>query len=83
MIIYNTIMIVFYTKDKIVLVLMQCTNVDVFCTFQLFPFVEFQLHSRLINKMKVKGMNAVFDLSTQVAIGDTMLVAIAVSLLRT
>ena len=41
--------------------------------------MEFQLHSRLINKMKVKGMNAVFGLSTQVAIGDTMLVAIAVS----
>ena len=51
----------------------------VYVFFQLFPFVEFQLHSRLINKTKVKGMNAVFDLSTQVAIGDTMLVAIAVS----
>ena len=66
------------TSQKIFFVLI----VNIIVLFQLFPFVEFQLHGRLINKMKMKGMNAVFGLSTQVAVGDTMLVAIAVSLLN-
>ena len=59
-----------------------CTHYLSVClsvSIQLFPFIEYQLHNKLLSKMKLKGMNAVFGLRTQVAVGDTMLVAIAVS----
>ena len=43
------------------------------------PFLEYNLHSRLLNKMRMKGMNAIFNLRVRITVGDTMTVAIAVS----
>lgn len=39
------------------------------------PFLEYELHRRLINKLKVKGMNAIFGLKV-----STQLVCICVGL---
>lgn len=41
------------------------------------PFLEYELHRVLINKLKAKGMNAIFGLRTQVAIGERMIALIA------
>ncbi|CRK86205.1 CLUMA_CG000139, isoform B [Clunio marinus] len=41
------------------------------------PFLEYELHRLLINKLKVKGMNAIFRLSVQVTVGDKMMALIA------
>lgn len=41
------------------------------------PFLEYELHRLLINKLKVKGMNAVFGLSVQVTVGEKMMALIA------
>ena len=44
----------------------------------LLPFLEYELHSLLYNKLRVKGMNGVFGLKTQVSIGEKMMIAMAV-----
>ncbi|KAJ1532358.1 hypothetical protein ONE63_000960 [Megalurothrips usitatus] len=41
------------------------------------PFLEYELHRMLLNKLKVKGMNAIFGLKVQVSIGERMLVGLA------
>ncbi|XP_069698680.1 C2 domain-containing protein 5 isoform X4 [Periplaneta americana] len=41
------------------------------------PFLEYELHRVLINKLKVKGMNSIFGLKVQVSIGERMLVGLA------
>lgn len=41
------------------------------------PFLEYELHRILINKIKVKGMNAVFGLKIKISIGVRALVGIA------
>jgi hypothetical protein len=41
------------------------------------PFLEYELHRLLINKLKVKGMNAIFRLKVQVTIGDKIMSLIA------
>eukprot|EP00118_Oscarella_pearsei_P012481 m.92430 g.92430 ORF g.92430 m.92430 type:complete len:987 (+) comp36731_c0_seq28:28-2988(+) len=41
------------------------------------PFLQHDLHRQLLNKLKVKGMNAVFGLRIQVTVGESLLVAIA------
>ncbi|XP_023709437.1 C2 domain-containing protein 5 isoform X3 [Cryptotermes secundus] len=41
------------------------------------PFLEYELHRLLINKLKVKGMNSIFGLKVQVSIGEKMLVGLA------
>nr|CAD7459180.1 unnamed protein product [Timema tahoe] len=41
------------------------------------PFLEYELHRLLINKLKVKGMNTIFGLRVQVQIGEKMLVGLA------
>ena len=38
------------------------------------------MHSRLLNKVYVHGMNAVFGLKIQVSVGDTVVTGLAVSL---
>ncbi|XP_071100395.1 C2 domain-containing protein 5-like [Haliotis cracherodii] len=40
------------------------------------PFMEYELHSQLMNKLKMKGMNGLFGLKIQVCVGDTMIVAV-------
>lgn len=41
------------------------------------PFLEYELHRLLINKMKVKGMNAIFGLRVRITIGEKLLIGIA------
>ncbi|XP_067655808.1 C2 domain-containing protein 5-like isoform X2 [Haliotis asinina] len=40
------------------------------------PFMEYELHSQLMNKLKMKGMNGLFGLKIEVCVGDTMIVAV-------
>ncbi|XP_023232164.1 C2 domain-containing protein 5-like [Centruroides sculpturatus] len=41
------------------------------------PFLEYELHRQLLNKLKVKGMNGLFGLKVQVSVGEKMLIGIA------
>lgn len=41
------------------------------------PFLEYDLHRLLINKMKIKGMNAIFGLRSTVTIGEKVIALIA------
>eukprot|EP01135_Chromosphaera_perkinsii_P005613 Nk52_evm27s355 gene=Nk52_evmTU27s355 len=41
------------------------------------PFLEYDLHRQLMNKLKVKGMNAIFGLNIQVSVGETLLTGVA------
>ncbi|XP_076063001.1 C2 domain-containing protein 5 [Oratosquilla oratoria] len=41
------------------------------------PFLEYELHRQLMNKLKVKGMNALFGLRVRVTVGEKMLVGVA------
>ena len=49
------------------------------CVLQSLPFVEYELHKQLVNKLKIKGMNSLFRLKIQISVGVTQLVAVAVS----
>ncbi|XP_071639283.1 C2 domain-containing protein 5 isoform X1 [Temnothorax longispinosus] len=42
------------------------------------PFLEYELHSLLLNKLKIKGMNAVFGLRLQVSVGERLIIGMAV-----
>ncbi|KAL0117798.1 hypothetical protein PUN28_008888 [Cardiocondyla obscurior] len=42
------------------------------------PFLEYELHSLLLNKLKIKGMNAVFGLKLQVSVGERFIIGMAV-----
>jgi hypothetical protein len=41
------------------------------------PFIEYEIHRQLLNKLKVKGMNAVFGLKTSFTMSDRAMVATA------
>ncbi|KAJ8984296.1 hypothetical protein NQ317_009780 [Molorchus minor] len=41
------------------------------------PFLEYELHRLLINKLKIKGMNAIFGLKFRISVGDRMIIGIA------
>eukprot|EP00047_Mylnosiga_fluctuans_P022644 m.123782 g.123782 ORF g.123782 m.123782 type:complete len:930 (+) comp9335_c0_seq5:57-2846(+) len=41
------------------------------------PYLEYALHSELINKMKLRGANALFDFRVQVSVSDLLTVAVA------
>ncbi|KAK4872034.1 hypothetical protein RN001_016158 [Aquatica leii] len=41
------------------------------------PFLEYELHRILINKIRIKGMNAVFGLRVKISVGTKMLIGIA------
>ena len=41
------------------------------------PFIEYELHRQLFNKLKVKGMNAIFGLKTSFSMSDRVMVATA------
>jgi len=51
----------------------------VLCRVQSLPFVEYELHKQLVNKLKIKGMNSLFRLKIQISVGVTQLAAVAVS----
>jgi len=42
------------------------------------PFLEYELHSLLLNKLKIKGMNAIFGLRLQVSVGERFIIGMAV-----
>lgn len=42
------------------------------------PFLEYELHSLLLNKLKIKGMNAIFGLRLQVSVGERLIIGMAV-----
>lgn len=42
------------------------------------PFLEYELHSLLLNKLRIKGMNAIFGLRLQVSIGERFIIGLAV-----
>ncbi|XP_014215544.1 uncharacterized protein LOC106644517 [Copidosoma floridanum] len=42
------------------------------------PFLEYELYSLLINKLRVRGMNAAFGLRVQVSIGERFVIGMAV-----
>ncbi|EFX89381.1 hypothetical protein DAPPUDRAFT_40738 [Daphnia pulex] len=41
------------------------------------PFLEYELHRQLINKLRTKGMNSIFHLKVQVSIGERHVVGVA------
>ncbi|KAG7167122.1 C2 domain-containing protein 5-like [Homarus americanus] len=41
------------------------------------PFLEYELHKQLINKLKIKGMNALFGLRVRVTVGERLIVGVA------
>uniref|UniRef100_A0A8D0HIM8 C2 domain-containing protein 5 n=1 Tax=Sphenodon punctatus TaxID=8508 RepID=A0A8D0HIM8_SPHPU len=43
----------------------------------LLPFMEYEVHTQLMNKLKLKGMNALFGLRIQVTVGENMLMGLA------
>lgn len=45
----------------------------------LLPFMEYELHSQLMNKLKLRNMNALFGLRIQISVGENMLLGLAVS----
>ena len=45
----------------------------------LLPFMEYELHTQLMNKLKLRSMNALFGLRIQISIGENMLLGLAVS----
>ncbi|XP_043495134.1 C2 domain-containing protein 5 [Polistes fuscatus] len=42
------------------------------------PFLEYELYCLLLNKLKMKGMNAIFGLKLQVSIGERFIIGMAV-----
>lgn len=42
------------------------------------PFLEYELHCLLLNKLKVRGMNAISGLRVQVSVGEKLIVGMAV-----
>uniref|UniRef100_K7F410 C2 domain-containing protein 5 n=1 Tax=Pelodiscus sinensis TaxID=13735 RepID=K7F410_PELSI len=44
----------------------------------LLPFMEYEVHTQLMNKLKLKGMNALFGLRIQITVGENMLMGLAI-----
>ncbi|KAM3183722.1 hypothetical protein ACTXT7_009800, partial [Hymenolepis weldensis] len=44
---------------------------------ELLPYIEYELHYRLLQKLKLRGMNAIFGLSLQLAIGEDLVTVLA------
>lgn len=42
------------------------------------PFLEYEMHSLLLNKLRIRGMNAIFGLKVQVSIGERLVIGMAV-----
>ncbi|CAG5115440.1 unnamed protein product, partial [Candidula unifasciata] len=41
------------------------------------PFIEYEIHNQLINKLKIRGLNCLFGLRIQICLGENMLIAVA------
>ncbi|RUS91136.1 hypothetical protein EGW08_001049 [Elysia chlorotica] len=40
------------------------------------PFIEYEVHNQLINKLKIRGLNSLFGLKIHVVLGENMIVAV-------
>ncbi|XP_063933676.1 C2 domain-containing protein 5-like isoform X3 [Zophobas morio] len=45
---------------------------------EVLPFIEYELHRQLLNKLKLHAMNAIFGLSVQISISESVISALAV-----
>ncbi|XP_060891274.1 C2 domain-containing protein 5 isoform X6 [Labrus mixtus] len=43
----------------------------------MLPFMEYELHTQLMNKLKLRSMNALFGLHIQISVGENMLLGLA------
>ncbi|XP_065055767.1 C2 domain-containing protein 5-like isoform X2 [Rhopilema esculentum] len=43
---------------------------------QILPFLEYELHRQMLNKLKVKGLNAIFGLKMQVSVGENLIIGL-------
>nr|XP_047130969.1 C2 domain-containing protein 5 isoform X3 [Hydra vulgaris] len=43
---------------------------------QILPFIEFDLHQQMINKLKLKGMNAIFGLTTCLTMAEQTIIGV-------
>jgi hypothetical protein len=41
------------------------------------PFIEYELHRQLINKLKLNGMNTLYGLKSQISVGESLIIGIA------
>lgn len=41
------------------------------------PFLQYELHRQLLNKLKMKGMNGLFELRIQISVSAKMIIAVA------
>ncbi|KAL1492735.1 hypothetical protein ABEB36_010944 [Hypothenemus hampei] len=41
------------------------------------PFLEYELHRLLLNKLKIRGMNSIFSFKIRISVGEKMLVGVA------
>ncbi|CAH8474190.1 unnamed protein product [Schistosoma turkestanicum] len=46
---------------------------------EILPFIDYELHYRLMQKLRLRSMNGLFGLRYRIAIGEYMIAAIAVS----
>ncbi|RKP23918.1 hypothetical protein SYNPS1DRAFT_23997, partial [Syncephalis pseudoplumigaleata] len=44
---------------------------------EAIPFIEYDIHRQLVYKLRIQGMNAIFGIRIQLAIGDSLIVAVA------
>ncbi|KAI9592149.1 hypothetical protein BDF19DRAFT_425641 [Syncephalis fuscata] len=44
---------------------------------EAMPFIEYDIHRQLVYKLRIQGMNAIFGLRIELAIGDSLIVAVA------
>ena len=43
----------------------------------ILPFMEYELHNQLMNKLKIRSMNGLFGLELQITVGENMLIGVA------
>ena len=43
----------------------------------ILPFMEYELHNQLMNKLKIRSMNGLFGLALQITVGENMLIGTA------
>ncbi|XP_075998130.1 C2 domain-containing protein 5 isoform X2 [Genypterus blacodes] len=52
-------------------------EVNAMAISNLLPFMEYELHTQLMNKLKLRSMNALFGLRIQISVGENMLLGLA------
>ncbi|XP_078488402.1 C2 domain-containing protein 5 isoform X2 [Ciona intestinalis] len=44
---------------------------------EILPFIEYELHKQLLNKLKLIGMNAIFGLKTKITLGENLIIGVS------